>query len=63
MKPGLVFLDNDCFRPFTRIREIRRGRNKGRMEVMVRKLYRSGTIIERPRIVDKDNIKRFPEGV
>ena len=31
MKPGLVFLDNDCFRPFSRHREIRRGRNKGRI--------------------------------
>jgi len=61
VKLGLVFLDNDCFRPFSRHREIRRGRNKGRIEVQIRKLYRSGEFIERPRIVDKDQIRRYPD--
>jgi len=61
MKSGLVFLENDCFRPFTSFREVSRGRNKGRIEVQIRKLYNSGEFIERPHIVDKDQIRRYPK--
>ena len=60
MKAGFVFLDKG-FRPFTSFREIRRGRNSERIEVRIRCLKADGQIVERPHIVDKESIKRYPK--
>ena len=60
MKAGFVFLEKG-FRPFTSFREIRRGRNRERIEVQIRYLKGDGEIVERPHIVDRDSIKRYPK--
>ena len=53
---GLVFEPKrGHVRPFTEYREIRRGRNRGRIEIKI-KVGRASKVI-----VDPDAIRRFPE--
>jgi len=64
MKPGLVYLERG-HKPFTEHRKIRRGRNKGRIEVQIRVITApetGWTIKTVKRIVDPDQIKRYPQG-
>lgn len=62
---GLVYVDGR-FKPFNNFREIRRGRNKGCIEVEVRKVVGSKNegwkIVNRAVVVIMEEIKRFPAG-
>lgn len=60
MKAGFVFIEKS-FRPFTSFREIKRGRNRERIEVQIRYLKGNGEIVERAHIVDRDSIRRYPK--
>ncbi|MBN2061419.1 MAG: hypothetical protein JW882_13485 [Deltaproteobacteria bacterium] len=59
MKAGFVSY-NGKRKPFTFSREIRRGKNKGRIEVEIRLGTIKG-IVPRKRIVNQDDIRRYPE--
>jgi len=58
-KPGLVYI-NGGFRPFAAPREIRRGRNRGAVEIRIRKLTNAG-FRQVKRIVTKKQISRYPK--
>ncbi len=58
MNPGLAFVEGK-FKPILAAREIRRGRNRGRYEVEVRKVLGSG-IKTVKRIVEKESVRRLP---
>jgi len=55
-KPGLVWVpgDHGMFRPFVEFREIRKGKNRGRVEIILRP--------SKPKkiIVEKESIKAYP---
>jgi len=55
-KPGLVWVPGDrgMFRPFEQFREIRKGKNRGRVEIILRP--------SKPKkiIVDKESIRTYP---
>ena len=59
MRPGWVYTDRG-FKPFTEYRPIRRGLRKGQVEVRISKLTREGVRYV-TRIVNPDQIKRYPE--
>jgi len=63
---GLVYIAGN-FKPFYGFREIKRGRNKGCVEVSIRSIRGSKKkgwwkIVDKTEIVMREQVKRFPAG-